>query len=70
MLKKLYYSVPCGGLLSASWKCFEEQESQFQNSVGMNADDFITLLEFYFHSTTVIYDGQFLIQRTDICIGS
>lgn len=45
-------------------------ELNFQNSVGVNSDNLLTLLDFYLHSTAINSDGQFYIQRTGICICS
>lgn len=70
-IKDLYYSLPHEELL----KCVEESIDcigalQFQNSANVTVDGFLELLEFYLRSTFAEWDGNYYVQKQDVCMGS
>ncbi|XP_064470235.1 uncharacterized protein LOC135384986 [Ornithodoros turicata] len=70
-IKDLYYSLP-HDLVS---HCVEEAiekfgNIRFQNATGISVCGFLELLSVYLNSTYVKWQGEYLIQKQGICIGS
>lgn len=53
-----WYYVPRYGLMCAVGERIEDlRELNFQNSVGLTSDNFLTISDFYIRSTAINYDG-------------
>ncbi|KAH9384899.1 hypothetical protein HPB48_026929 [Haemaphysalis longicornis] len=65
-VKDLYYSMPQTLLLDAVKDELTRAELWVPDSVGISADDFVSMLSFYLQSTIVKFDGEVFIHKDGV----